>query len=188
MRSTNFCGSSLVSLALGVSHDPNAPPSFSTVGCAHIVSSDCLPVDTVPDLGKLSNHGSPIRGGSPIRRCRKETWYVFQDDVSGSHFTDNSERFGPEVAFIISPSLESCDGMRLAGESCRNDVNQSSILGAVEGTYIGKDGCVVDIAVFDPGFDDFLRILFPLDIAYRPHFQSSQLESQVEPSITTEEA
>jgi len=77
--------------------------------------------------------------------------------------------------------------MGLAGESSRNDVNQSSILGAVEGTYIGPDGGVVDVAVLDPGFDDFLGILFPFDIAYCPHFQSSQLKPKVESTVAAEQ-
>jgi hypothetical protein len=144
-------------------------------------------MDTVPQAGKLSDHGSPIRWLSPVSRCRKETWHVFQDDISGSHLTDNSERFRPEVPLIISPSFGSCDAMGLTGESRRNEVNQSPKLLAVEGRYISPDRRIVQESVFDPCLEDFLRVSFPLDIHHRPYLYSCESQTQRETTVATEE-
>jgi len=126
-------------------------------------------MDTVPEAGKLSDHGSPIRWGSPVSRCRKDTWHVFQDDVLGFHLTDNSERLRPEISSVISPLLEPCDGVRLAWEPCRNEVNHSVKLLTVEGRYISPDRRIVEEPVFDAGLEDFLWVSFPFDIHHRPY-------------------
>jgi len=61
--------------------------------------------------------------------------------------------------------LESCDAVGLAGEASRNDVSQPFQLCAVEGTYIGPDWGVREIAVFDACLDDFLTVGFDFDIS-----------------------
>jgi len=60
----------------------------------------------------------------------------------------------------------------LARESCRNDVNQSSILGAVEGTYIGEDGSIIEEPIEYPLLDNRLAVGVNFDIAHRPYIKS----------------
>jgi hypothetical protein len=68
----------------------------------------------------------------------------------------------------------------LAWESCRNKVNQSSILGAVEGLDIVPDGRVIKESVSDPGLDDSLAISVPLDIGNRVEVGVRVGESETE--------
>ena len=88
------------SAAVGVRQEP---PPVAEMGRSRIGSGNNSPFRVVPDLGQLSDHGAAICWPS-IVRSNKDAWDVLQDDESGSHFPNDSERVGPEVAIIKKPS------------------------------------------------------------------------------------
>jgi hypothetical protein len=139
------------------------------VGGVNVVSSESFPSDNIPLFGKLPDHNCPIAWGSPFSGGSKDPWYVLKYHPFCSHFTDNSERFRPEVSLIICTTSKSCDTEGGTRESCCNDVNQSSKLFTPKGRYISEDGCVIEEAVFDSCLDNFLGIFFPFDISHRPY-------------------
>ena len=78
--------------------------------------------------------------------------------------------------------------MGLTGESRRKDVNQSSKLPTLEGTYIIPDGGVLEEAVPDPRLDDLLAVGFDFDIAHRPCFQARKPQAECESAVSREQA
>jgi hypothetical protein len=138
------------------------------MGSTDIVSSDNFPETIIPDFGKLPDHNCPIAWGSFGLGGSKDSWYVLQEDVLGSNLTDNSERVRPFVSGIISSTLFARNTEGGTRETCRNNVNHSSKLLTSEGRYVSEYWGIVEDAVVDPCFDDFLGVFFPFDISHRP--------------------
>tara|TARA_R100000306_G_scaffold45824_1_gene43654 strand:- start:5265 stop:5696 length:432 start_codon:yes stop_codon:yes gene_type:complete len=143
---------------------------LSEVRCADICCGYKTPLSIIAEFGQFS-------GDSSCVSVRKDAWDVLQEHVAGFHLANALSGIGPEVSLVVFSCPPSGITVWLTRESCRNNVNQSSIDFPVEGTYITDDWGVIEVAVFDSLPDDFLDVLVMIAPSYRSCLYSSYPES-----------
>tara|TARA_Y100000310_G_scaffold311776_1_gene358382 strand:- start:52 stop:420 length:369 start_codon:yes stop_codon:yes gene_type:complete len=113
------------------------------MGRTDIRRSNTCPFNIIePDLGKVAENGS----NSAVN---KETWGVFQEEVSGSYFNSQSPDVFPEPALVLGSSLLAGDAERLAGEAANDPIHFVSKRFAVEGSGISPNRCCIQESRFN---------------------------------------
>lgn len=70
----------------------------------------------------------------------QKVWHVLQERESRSHLANDSDGVGPEVAVVVGSALPAGDAERLAGETGRDDIHNSTPRLTVEGSHVVPDG------------------------------------------------
>ena len=98
-------------------------------------------------------------------RGSKDAWYILQKDPGRLNFSNNANGVGPSVAKVIARLLLSGDTERLAGKSCRNDINKPAPGRTIEGFNVIPYRGIVEQTIADSGFDDPLAVVVPFDVS-----------------------
>jgi hypothetical protein len=118
------------------------------------------PFRIVPQFGKLSDHGSPVRWPSSIAHI--DAWYVLQQDESGLHFANDPECIGPEVSVVVEVSF-TCHAVWLARKSCGDEVS-SAPRSSVKSLDVVPYGGIAEVSVADVGSYDGLTVGVMFDV------------------------
>jgi hypothetical protein len=78
-----------------------------------------VPFRIKPARGQVPEYSSE----EPSSIIGEQSWYVLEHDPSGLNFANNSDRVGPEVAFVGGAQSAASERMRLAGKASANNVN-----------------------------------------------------------------
>jgi len=170
----------VLSVASAVSGVRHKPPPLSEVWRSGFGSRNNCESTLIPELGKLSDHGSPI----PVS---KDAWHVLQHDEAWSHLANDSERIGPQISVVRCPGPLPGNAMRLAGEASRDEIHASTPGSPVKGLDIVPDGGIVEQSVPLTPLDDLLAPFVPLDVADGGGVKSGQSEAEGEPSVSGEQ-
>jgi hypothetical protein len=86
------------------------------MGKSKVGSSETMPLDSIPDLGKVLEYFFK----SPFEQERR----IFNDDVLRPDLPDDTGHLFPEAAFFAVDTfcMAVCDGYVLTGEAAADDV------------------------------------------------------------------
>jgi hypothetical protein len=101
------------------------------VGRADIVRAEHEPFRIEPERGQVAKNVS--------ESASKEPWDVLQEHDAGSHITNDGGDSGPEPALVLGATASAGDGPRLARESGRDEIHDSTPACAVEGSKVVPD-------------------------------------------------
>jgi hypothetical protein len=112
-------------LAVGVGHARKNPQPLAEVGCSAVCRRKHRPLRIEPEVGQRSEYG--------IKSPASDRWDVLHEDISRSHFANDSVHLPPEAAALAG---ETCafagDADVLAGKTPSNDIDSPSPCGPVE--------------------------------------------------------
>jgi hypothetical protein len=115
----------------GVAHVfANDPDSFSPVRSSGLFSRNNSPFRVIPQRGKISR--------DDVKPSSSESWGIFQEDVCGSNFANDSSHFTPQSGFfpIFDAGSAPCHADVLTGKPARYNVNNSSPRLSVKGANV----------------------------------------------------
>jgi hypothetical protein len=96
------------------------------------------PLSIKPHFGQFPENDSEVV-------VKKDSWHVFHDDKSRSHFAYDSGKFPPKPT--LCPPRDPCafsgNGDVLAGETSRHNVNVASKASAIEISHVLEDRGIV---------------------------------------------
>ncbi len=164
------------SLAVGVGQKP---PALPVVGCANLGRGEQTPFRIEPEVGKVTEDES--------QAVSDDSSHVLQEDVLGSHFTDDAGDVRPEPSFIAHPPLPASCAERLAGESGSDEIHRSTPRCAVEGAEIVPDRRWIQGLVFHPRHEDGRCVGVPLNVSHGDCGNSGNAEPKLEASVARAE-
>lgn len=132
------------------------------MGGSHVVRSEYSPFRIEPHFGKFREDLLLEVAG------RQESGDVFEKSESWADAADCLCGLGPQIAGIVSTELFSGHGMRLAGKTRCENVNQAPIAigpsSCKETSNVPEDRGRIKKAVLDPREKDLLAVGVALDV------------------------
>lgn len=108
--------------------------------------------------------------------------HVLQDDVSGSHVSDDSSDIGPYPPFVVESAPLAGGAERLAGETGSDDIHSSTPRSAVEGAQIVPDRRLIQGRLFHPCHESGRRVGVPLNVTHSSGGDSGESRDELEQS------
>ena len=108
---------------------------------------------------------------------------VFNETDSRLALSDDADEFWPHCALVFMPLLTSCEGVRLAGETRRDEIHSAAPRSSVEGADIVPDRRVIQCLVLHPRHERGCWDGFPLDVTHTSiSGTNAKSDAQLEPS------
>lgn len=140
--------------AVGQDEDP-----LAAVGSADIGRLDTQPLRIEPEVGQAPKEASKSIPGNKAS-------HVFHEDEAGSHLANDPKELVDEVSVVVSAPLLSGARVRLARDSAKDEIHQSSIAFAVEPAHVEVNRRCAQGRLLHPLQEDGLGVGFPLNVAH----------------------
>jgi len=125
-----------------------------------------------PHLGKVSKDST--------ESANNKRWAVFHEDVSRSHFANDSSDLRPEVPLVLLTLPLPGNGERLARVPGSDDINAATPFFAVEGSQIRVNRRVLNRPFFHASLQDFADRVLPLHETDCSSAWNRQSDSEIE--------
>jgi hypothetical protein len=127
-----------------------------------------------PDTGHITDDACESASAN-------ETWNVFQENEPRSNHANRSPDGIPQPSFILKPSPLPSDAVRLAGESCSDEIHSPTPREAIEGFNIVPYRRLIQVLRFHPGHEHSCAVGLPFDSANKMVSGFSKPHPEIQP-------